>query len=137
MIKSYVLDACALIAFLRNESGADTVTRLLRDAESGNAMMYMNRLNLLKVYYDAYRTDGKQKADTEQNLIQKLPITIKNELNDDVFMEAGHMKANYRISLADAVAAAEASALNAILVTADREFDFIERQENISFCWIR
>jgi len=66
MSKSHVMDACALIAFLRDEPGADIVTNLLRDAEAGQATIYMNSLNLLEVYYDAYRVDGKQKADTEQ-----------------------------------------------------------------------
>jgi len=137
MSKSYVMDACALIAFLRDEPGADIVTSLLRDAEAEKATIYMNRLNLLEVYYDAYRVDGKRKADTEQGLIQKLPMTIKAELSDAVFLEAGRFKAGYKISLADAVAAAEASALGATLITADHEFEAVEQQENITFHWIR
>jgi len=137
MSKSYVMDACALIAFLRNEPGADIVTDLLRDAEVGHITVYMNRLNLLEVYYDAYRVDGKQNADIEQKLIQKLPITIRAGLSDATFLEAGRMKASYKMSLADAVAVAEASALGATLITADYEFDVVEKQERITFQWIR
>jgi len=137
MNKSYVMDACAIIAFLRDETGADIVTHLLRDAEAGKVIIYMNKLNLLEVYYDAYRVDGKQKADVEQGLIKKLPITIKSGLSDAVFMEAGRFKAKYKISLADAVAVAEASALDATLVTADREFELVEQRERIMIYWIR
>jgi len=137
MSKSYVLDACALIAFLRDESGAEAVMNTLRCAEAGKISLYMNRLNLLEVYYDAFRVDGKHKADEEQRLIQKLPIIIRAELSDGVFLEAGRMKASYKISLADAIAAAEASSLGAILITADHEFDTVEKKEKIVFKWIR
>ena len=137
MSTPYAMDACALIAFLRDEPGADIVTRLLRDDEAGKVTIYMNRLNLLEVYYDAYRVDGKQKADTEQGLIQKLPMTIKSELSDAIFLEAGRFKASYKISLADAVAVAEAAVLGATLITADREFEAVEQKESIAFHWIR
>jgi len=137
MNKIYVMDACALIAFLRDEPGADIVTNLLRDAQAGNVTIYMNRLNLLEVYYDAYRVEGKQKADAEQRLIQKLPMIINAELHDAIFLEAGRFKASYKISLADAVAVAEASALGAALITADHEFETIEQKETIVLLWVR
>ena len=36
MTRSYVLDACALIAFLNDETGADSVESLLIEAAKGN-----------------------------------------------------------------------------------------------------
>ena len=54
-------------------------------------------------------------------------------------MEAGRLKACYRISIADSVALAEASVSWGRLLTADHhEFDAVEKKEgNIGFCWIR
>ena len=69
----YIMDACALIAFLRDEAGADIATTILKDAGNGNAEVLMNSLNLLEVYYDIYRGIGKEKADEELDLIRKLP----------------------------------------------------------------
>ena len=53
-------------------------------------------------------------------------------------MEAGRLKATYRISLADSIALAEASVSGGILLTADHhELELVEKNENIVFHWIR
>ena len=53
-------------------------------------------------------------------------------------MEAGRLKATYKISLADSVALAEAFVSGGTLLTADHhELDVIEKHEKIQFQWIR
>ena len=55
-----------------------------------------------------------------------------------IFMEAGRLKASYKISLADSIALAQAFVVDGELITADHhEFDVIEGKENITFQWIR
>jgi len=132
------MDACALIAFLSDENGAEAVNNVLLDAAAGDAAVYMNSLNLLEVYYDIYRKAGKEKAMEQLSMIEKLPITIRSNLFGNVFMEAGRLKASYRISIADSVALAEAAVSGGKLMTADHhEFDVVERKEKIEFFWIR
>jgi predicted nucleic acid-binding protein len=60
-------------------------------------------------------------------------------MTHDKLIEAGRLKTTYKISLADAIALAEASVSGGILVTADHhEMDKIEQAEpNIKFRWIR
>ncbi|MDR0459857.1 MAG: hypothetical protein LBH62_00215 [Nitrososphaerota archaeon] len=70
----YVMDACALIAFLRDEQGAEAVTAVLKYAKQGKAEICMNSINLLEVYYDIYHNLGKTKADEELFMIKELPI---------------------------------------------------------------
>jgi len=53
--------------------------------------------NLLEVYYDLFRTYGKERADEINNEIRRLPIQIFHEISDEVFAEAGRLKASYRI----------------------------------------
>jgi len=48
----YVLDANALIALLGNEHGADKIATVYAETQSGNAVLNMNVVNLLEVYYD-------------------------------------------------------------------------------------
>ena len=48
MSKIFVLDACALIALLNNENGADKVVSAYRAAENDEAQIIMNRINCLK-----------------------------------------------------------------------------------------
>ena len=134
----YIMDACALIAFLLDEQGAETVTTILKSASEGKTEIRMNSINLLEIYYDLYRNVGKVKADRTLLMIKKLPIMIQSNLSDESFNEAGRLKASYRISLADAIALAETSVTEGELLTADHhEFDVIEKQEKIKFHWIR
>ena len=134
----YILDACALIALLQEEEGADKVAAVINAAHKGEAVVEMNKVNLLEVYYDAYRSRGKVQADMMISEFKKRPIIIKPEITDNIFEEAGRLKASYKISLADAIALAEASISGGKLLTADHhEFDIIEQQEKIKFEWIR
>ena len=134
----YVLDACALTALLKKEKGADKVVEIYRKAIAGEAKLLMNKLNLLETYYDQYRSLGKSVADEILDHVRRSHVTIVPEISDDVFAEAGRLKASYRISLADSIALAEASVSGASLVTADHhEFDAIEKSEQIKFLWIR
>ena len=80
MNELYVMDACALIAFLREEEGAELVTDILKSAEKGTTQIIMNIINLLEVYYDMYRSIGKTKAAEKLALIRKLPITSSQKL---------------------------------------------------------
>lgn len=54
-----VLDACALIAYFRAESGGQRVQNILFDEESHN---YIHTLNLCEVYYDFLRFAGEDAA---------------------------------------------------------------------------
>ncbi|GHV50539.1 hypothetical protein FACS1894216_02900 [Synergistales bacterium] len=138
MTKQYILDACALIAFLTGENGADVVESVLTETIKGNAEIYMNKLNLLEAYYADYRAHGKDAADAMLEVVRNLPITIISEMTDSVFEEAGRLKASYKMSLADAVVLAETFARGGEVLTADHhELDAVERNEQITFRWIR
>jgi PIN domain nuclease of toxin-antitoxin system len=47
---NYILDACALIAFLNEEPGQEIVADLLKKAQKGEAAIYMSIVNLIEVY---------------------------------------------------------------------------------------
>ncbi|MDQ1329539.1 MAG: hypothetical protein QG641_2830 [Candidatus Poribacteria bacterium] len=138
MKDTFVLDACALIAILNDEDGANKVDHVIQKAESKECLIYMNKLNLLEVYYIICRKVGIKKADETLFDLLNTPLIIVDKLEDDVFKEAGRLKTKYKISLADSIALAEAKVRNAILVTADHhEFDPIDKDGEINFCWIR
>ena len=134
----YILDACALLALLRDESGADKVAAAINAANNGEAEIVMHKANLLEIYYDLYRSHGKDKADLILSEIKKCPITINAEITDKIFAEAGRLKASYKISFADSFALAQALVSGGELLTADHhEFEPIEEKEPIQFHWIR
>lgn len=138
MKEVFILDACALISYLNEEPGKDAVKEILMKAYSDEITIIMNKLNLLEVYYDIYRRCGKAAATNMIETIADAPVHVISELSDDVFNEAGRLKATYRISIADSVALAEASVSGGSLLTSDHhEFDAIEQSEVVKFHWIR
>ena len=138
MANKFILDSCALLAYVYNEAGADVIESALKQADEGSAALYMNKLNLLEAYYDIMRSRGLQQAEVLYNMVLMSPIHIIDGISDPVFREAGRVKTQYRMSLADSIALGEASVLEAAILTCDHhEFDLVERGENIKFAWIR
>jgi predicted nucleic acid-binding protein len=137
-MKHYVFDACAILALIQDELGADKVVAVLNAANNGKAEIVMHKVNLLEVYYDVYRSRGKEKADLFLAELTKRPVKINSEITDGIFTEAGRLKALYRVSLADSFALAQAIVTGGELLTADHhEFNAIDGKESIRFHWIR
>ena len=130
-----VLDACALIAFLNDEPGAELVASMLEDVPS----VEMSAINLLEIAYDYIRKSGDSQAVRELlDVIDQLPIKIHWRIDDEVFQHAARFKATFRISLADSFALALAKTLNAAVATSDHhEFDPLESNRTARFIWIR
>ena len=139
MTSRYVLDACALIAYLNDENGAETVGNIFHQTLSERtSIVVMGIVNLLEVYYGVLRDVGAYKADEVLKECRSLPIGIISGISYDVFREAGRIKAYYRVSLADSLALGLALTTGGSLLTADHhEFDAIEGKEPIKFVWIR
>ena len=51
MSNIYILDACALIALLAGEHGAENVKKIIQEAIDGKINIKINQINLLEVYY--------------------------------------------------------------------------------------
>jgi predicted nucleic acid-binding protein len=138
MIDAFVLDACALIAFLSKEPGYANITELLRRAQRSEITLLMHNINLLEVYYDLRRAYGEITANAQLSNIRLLPVVFIPEVDGDCFMEAGRLKTNYRLSLADSIAISTAVVHNAAIVTCDHhEMNVIDKKEGIEFYWIR
>jgi predicted nucleic acid-binding protein len=117
----YVLDACAMIAYLNGEVGGDVVDRILQD--SGNSC-YAHSLNLCEVYYDALRASNEQAADGAIRDLLNAGIIERDEMDPAIWKEAGKIKSRGRISIADAFCAALARRVGGEAVTSDRrEFE--------------
>ena len=138
MPKIYVLDACAIIASLKNENGADKVENIFISQKKSHDTIIMHKINLLEVYYDVVKRCGEATAKNVLAEIKKNPIKIISQFSNPMFFEAGKLKAKYKISLADSIALSMAYLQKGILVTSDHhEFDIVEQREKISFYWIR
>jgi predicted nucleic acid-binding protein len=120
-----VLDSFALIAYFRDEPGADKVEGLLHKAASGHESLHMTEVNYAEVQYVIIRRNGLAGWETAADRLVALPISfhpVTRELADI----AAKFKASHPISLADAFAVALAKIENAELATGDREFKVVE-----------
>ena len=134
----FVLDACAMIALLSEEEGCDVVEELIQQAIYGNIKLKINQINLLEVYYDLLKVRNQIYANQIIEIVKEYPIDFIHGLSDNVFQEAGRLKANYKIPLGDAIAMAECIVQNATLVTSDRkDIEKVEKAENVKVNWFR
>jgi predicted nucleic acid-binding protein len=132
------LDACALLAVLAMEKGADNIRKLFQKAIDRHAVLLMNKYNFLEVYYKIYKAYGRLEAEKFFGAMEQMPIKINEILTDGIFKEAGRLKSKYKISLADSIAIAETIMNNGSLVTADHhEIEPIEKAEKINVTWFR
>ena len=129
-----VLDSFALIAYLRDEPGADKVEDLLRKAAARHEPLHMTEINYAEVQYIIIRKNGLAGWETTAATLVSLPITFHpatRELADI----AARFKASHRISLADAFASALTKHRKSELVTGSPEFKPLEREVKIS--WLK
>jgi predicted nucleic acid-binding protein len=138
MSDCYVLDACPVIAWLSGEDGADMVTDLIAEAETGECSVLTHKANLCEVFYDLMRSRDAATANEFLNDFIALPISIIDTISDDLLKKLSEYKVNYKISFADTFALATAFLNDAAVVTSDHhEFDVIAQSGSLQFHWIR
>ncbi len=132
----YVLDACAMIAYLRGEPGAARVAEILDDQED---WCVAHVVNLCEVFYDFHRSCGEVVALAALNDLATAGVNERDQMSTALWQDAGALKANHRrVSLADCFAIALARKLEATILTADHhEFDPLALQGVCAIEFIR
>jgi len=115
-----VFDAFAVLAWLKDETGADFVGAVLADASIGKSWAGICAVNLGEVYYISARERGRAHADAALRYLRHLAWDVLPAPNRLVW-EAAKYKARFPISYADAFALACARDQGADLVTGDPE----------------
>lgn len=111
----YVFDTEAILKFYLGEDGAPKVLELLKRVQDKKDKGNVSVINLTEFYYILYRKNPEIAKQKVENLLSfgLVPSEIKD---DDLWREAGKLKALHNIPLADAFAAATANHLKATLV---------------------
>ena len=136
-MERYVLDACALIAYLNDEAGAEIVAELIEQSRQNILRLYVASVNLYEVFYDGLKRD-ETSARQLLNDLYNLPVIIIETLDRPLMQLAGRLKVSYRISLADSIALALAQQLQARFISSDHhEIDPIEKAGGVQMKWIR
>src|ERR1700733_3066012 len=129
-----VLDSFALIAYFRDESGAEAIEQLLVSASRRDSSLHMTDVNYAEVKYSIVRKDGAAAWAEAAKVLQGLPIDFHSTTRA-LADAAADFKARFKLSLADAFAVALAKERRAELVTGDLEFKALEKE--IKVHWLR
>ena len=131
-MKSYVLDASALMTLFENRPGAGKVEAILKPTAEQNRLL-LSVVNWGEVYYTVWVSKGEKAANEHVEHIAKLLIEVV-DLDQPTTKLAASFKARYQLPYADSFSAAVAQQHQAILVTADRDFTRVEKW--VSILWV-
>ena len=74
------LDACSVIAYFRNEAGADVLKEII---EQPTSFLAMHVCSLGEVYYDFFRSDGLAAAQLAWSNTLALPLELRRDSDDE------------------------------------------------------
>jgi len=121
-VRTWVLDASALMTFFEDRAGAGKVEELLAKAAETKRPLLMSAANWGEVYYSVWRARGETAAEAKLREIGQLPIRILN-VDMELAKLAASLKAQHDLPYADCFAAALALARKATVVTSDKDFE--------------
>ena len=119
-MKSYVLDANALIRYFRRTPGSETVYDLFQGAKGTQISLSISVVNLTEVIYVLSRYIRQQEA--VRLVAATHPELEAMPVDEQVALDTAAIRIRYKLGLADCFAAELAMRLGATLVTADPEF---------------
>jgi len=133
MIKTYVLDANAIVDFIESGQGAKTVERLLHEAHRQQNQVLVSVINWGEVLYLLWIRRGEQRARETMARLDPLPLQVI-PIDRLQAVKAAEIKAVHKLAFVDSLAAALAELRKAVLVTGDRDFEKLGRR--VSVLWI-
>ena len=129
-----VLDSFALIAYFRGEPAGVPVKGLLEKASKADKPVQMTEVNYAEAKYMILRKDGADAWAEAAKVLIALPIEF-HPADRELADLAADFKSRFRLSLADAFAAALAKKHKAELVTGDPEFKAVQKEIKVN--WLK
>lgn len=128
-----VLDSYALLTFLENESGADKISELIKNARDRDKALLISSLTLAEIYYTIYKISDKEAAENTLKIIETLPIDVVS-IDKNISIIAAEIKINNKMPYLDCYTAALAKEMKAELITGNKDY---KKLDNIlKIIWI-
>jgi len=132
-----VLDASALLALIKKENGWEKVQKLLSKGEKSGISTFIHTINFIEFNYKCQQFFGQKTSNQIIADLQSPFLDIVNYMDTDLNLYAANLKANYHLSLGDAVGLAYTRIMKGTFWTADTALRDIAKKENIGFQAIR
>jgi predicted nucleic acid-binding protein len=128
MKPKFILDTSAIITYFTGESGADIIKNLFEKSINNEVLLLIPFIVQIEFYYINHMKAGEDTANQRFAYLSNFPAIIIREISEPYLIQAGMLKAQYRISLADAMIAAYALIEDATLIHKDSEFLNLEKE---------
>lgn len=135
MTKNVVFDSYALIAHFRDEQGADLISNLLSEMVLEEKTGFISVINIGEVYYMLYKKAGLKNAEKALEVIKTFPIEVV-PADYNFTYAAAQLKSRFKISYADAFAAALTIQKKGTLITGDPEFKSLSKEKDFKVHFI-
>lgn len=131
---THIVDASALIAYLKGEVGHEDFAAILADEEN---VLAIHATNLCEVYYGYLRSDSLERAEEAWDKATAIMGVIER-MDTQFIKRVGRWKVDYNLPLGDAFAAAAAEENACALITTDQnDFAAVEAAGAIEIVWLR
>ncbi len=130
-----VLDACAMLAYAKNEPGHELVLDFLTDPD---LHCCAHAVNVCEVYYYFLRQSGQIVADSVVRDFVNAGVVVREDLDPPFWRQVGQNKVSFTLALGDCFCLtlalgdcfclALAQQLGGEVVTSDHQFDPVKAQ---------
>jgi predicted nucleic acid-binding protein len=132
MMMINILDASALVAFIKKEKGYEKIEKLFLSAESRKESVFMHHVNFIEFLYKIRQIFTRNKCNEIISDLQTPFFGVMNYSDSEIGFYTGYLKSEYRLSLADAIGLAYAKNMDGRFWTADRLLLPVAEKEDIA-----
>lgn len=126
-----ILDASALIRFLKKERGYEEVASLLKKNKENKESVLISQINFIEVVYFLLKKYGNDRTLKTIASLKSPFLGISNYMDSDLALYASNLKSRYNLSLGDAMGLAFTKVMKGCFWTADKELAQIGNLESI------
>ncbi|GEM_PF-714311 len=132
-----ILDASALLAFLKKENGYKPVQNLLKQAQHQGGSVMIHQINYIEVVKKLLQYIGEHETKKVLADLKQPFLGVANYMDEDLATYATHMTSHAQISLADGIGLAFTKAMEGRFWTADKALKKIASELKIALVLIR
>lgn len=128
-----LLDASAVLKFLKKEKGFEKVKRLFKDALKEKKSLFIYHVNFIEILYVLNKKVGRRKALETIGKLKSDLLGVCNLGEEDCSVYAAYLKAKYGLSLGDSCGLAFTKFMGGRFYSADKALQKIAKEEEIDF----
>lgn len=132
-----ILDASALLAFLKEEKGFEKIKKLLLEAHKNKFTVFIHQVNYVEVVRKLIQNFGINDSERILAQLSQPFLGVANYLNDEMATYTTRFSLETGISLADSIGLSFTKVMEGRFWTADKALQSIAEKEKINFVLIR